>query len=267
MSQVRRRRGLTLPEVLVALGIVVVALLFIVPAVHRVREANLHQACSRNLRDLMLAMANDEMIGTSSKRADRLLPIGCMGAGTVAEERLSWMVALLPYLDHEQLYKEFDTAKGFQDNLQTAQTQINQFQCGKSYLRQGDAITHYVAMAGIGVDAAERPAGAKDNGFIGYDRRTTWSMIKDGASNTIALVETRSNLGPWAQGGTSNLRGFDPTDLPVYGDQRPFGGHDRGFKVAMADGSVRNLNSDIDPKRLRAAITIAGGELLSLESY
>ncbi len=265
MFRVRWRHGLTLSEVLVAIGIVVVALLFIVPATRRVRQAAVHMECRNNLKNLMLALENGQMAGASAKLADRIMPPGCLGPGTDPEERLSWMVALLPYLDNESLFKQLDTAKGYQANLPAAQTKIAAFQCGKPYGGQGDSITHYVAMAGIGLDAPERAAGAQGNGFMGYDRRTTWSMFKDGASHTIALAETRSNLGPWARGGASNLRGFDPSDLPIYGDERPFGGHQKGFQVAMADGSVRLLYAETDPKRLAAGITIAGGETVSLD--
>ena len=100
---------------------------------------------------------------------------------------------------------------------------------------------------------------------MGYDRMTSGAMIKDGTSNTIALMETRFGLGPWARGGASNLRGFDPADLPLHGDQRPFGGHTGGMHVAMADGSVRFIRSSIEPKKLAAAITIAGGEVVPLD--
>jgi prepilin-type processing-associated H-X9-DG protein len=130
-------------------------------------------------------------------------------------------------------------------------------------------------MSGIGHDAAWQPAGAAGNGFMGYDRLTSMTMIEDGASNTIALMETQFGIGPWARGGSSTLRGFDPADLPLYGDGRPFGGHaaDKrlfggqpiGMNAAMADGSVRFLRSSIDPKSLAAAITIAGGEPVDLD--
>jgi prepilin-type processing-associated H-X9-DG protein len=89
--------------------------------------------------------------------------------------------------------------------------------------------------------------------------------IKDGTSNTIALIETRSGLGPWARGGATNLRGFDPADLPLHGDQRPFGGHSGGMHAALADGSVRFIRSSIEPKKLADAITIAGGEPVDLD--
>jgi prepilin-type processing-associated H-X9-DG protein len=78
-------------------------------------------------------------------------------------------------------------------------------------------------------------------------------------------METRSGLGPWARGGPSTVRGFDPADVPLHGDGRPFGGHSSGMNVAMADGSVRFLRATVDPAKLAAAITIAGGESAELD--
>ena len=37
------------------------------------------------------------------------------------------------------------------------------------------------------------------------------------------------------------------------------------MNAAMADGSVRFIRSSIDPKKLAAAITIAGGEPVDLD--
>lgn len=176
------------------------------------------------------------------------------------------MAALLPYLEQNSLYRQFDLEKGYAGNLPAAQTRIKTFLCPASKeAATADAVTHYVAMAGLGHDAAGRPAGAAGNGFMGYDRPTSVAMIKDGTANTIALMETRVGLGPWARGGSSTVRGFDPDDVPWQGDNRPFGGHSGGMNAAMADGSVRFLHPSIDPKRLAAAITIAGGEWVDLE--
>jgi hypothetical protein len=115
-------------------------------------------------------------------------------------------------------------------------------------------------MAGIGRDAATKPAGALSNGFMGYDRRTSLKMIKDGTSHTIALTESSKNNGPWAQGGTSNVRGFDPDDKPFVGDGSQFGGHSRFCNAVMADGSLRRIEYSLDAKKLAAAITIAGND-------
>jgi prepilin-type processing-associated H-X9-DG protein len=169
------------------------------------------------------------------------------------------------YLEYEPQFKQFELEKGYMGNLSAAQFRIRMFQCPAAKdAATGDAVTHYIAMAGIGRDAATQPADAPGNGFMGCDRLTSMTSIKDGAANTIALMETRSGVGPWARGGASNLRGFDPSDVPWHGDSRPFGGHSGGMNVAFADGSVRFIRSSIDPQRLAAAITIAGGESVDL---
>ena len=99
---------------------------------------------------------------------------------------------------------------------------------------------------------------------MGYDRLTSFAMIEDGSSNTVALMETRLNPGPWARGGGSTLRGFEP-GISLQGDHPPFGGHAGGLHVGLADASVRSIRSSIDPSKLAAAITIAGGEAVDLD--
>jgi prepilin-type processing-associated H-X9-DG protein len=176
------------------------------------------------------------------------------------------MVALLPFLEHSPLHKQFDVTKGYADNLQAAKTSYWLYWCpaGKESDRD-NALTHYIAMGGVGHASATQSEGAVGNGFMGYDRVTSMAMIRDGTSQTIALMESHTDLGPWARGGTSTLRGFDPADLPLHGEGRPFGGHANKMHAAMADGSVRVLNPSIDPQRLAAAITIAGGENIDLD--
>lgn len=268
------RNGFTFTELLVVIAIIAILIALMLPAIRRVREPAERAQCQNNLRQLMLAMHNFASTGRPAPYPatghpdspdERLFPPGCFGPGTMPEERLSWMVKLLPYLEQQSLYRQFVLEKGYAGNLPATQTRIKTFLCSasKEAATKG-AVTHYVAMSGIGRDAAEQPAGAAGNGFMGYDRPTSVSRIKDGTSNTIALMETRVGLGPWARGGTSTLRGFDPADVPLHGDKRPFGGHAAGMHAAMADGSVRFLPSSIDAKRLAAAITIGGGEPVDL---
>jgi prepilin-type N-terminal cleavage/methylation domain-containing protein len=269
------RNGFTFTELLVVIAIIAVLIGLMLPAVRRVREPAERAQCQNNLKQLMVAMHNYESIGRPAaypatghpdSPAARLFPPGCFGPGTVPEERLSWMVKLLPYLEQESLYRQFDLEKGYTGNLPAVQTRIKTLLCPASKESTTlDAVTHYVAMSGIGRDAAGQPAGATGNGFMGYDRLTSMTVIEDGTANTIALMETRVGLGPWARGGASTLRGFDPADVPLHGDNRPFGGHSTVMSAAMADGSVRWLSSSIDAKRLAAAITIAGGEPVDLD--
>ncbi len=268
------RNGFTLVELLLVLVIVVVLIGMMLPAVRRVREPANRMKCANSLKQLMFAFLSYEDSGRSAAApaanspdvvARQPFPPGCQGSGATPEERLSWVVALLPFMEQESLYRKFDLGKGYAANLPAAQTRLPWLLCPSSKELADDAVTHYVGLAGIGRDAAPRPAGAGGNGFMGYDRLTSTALIKDGTSNTIALTETRVDLGPWARGGPSTLRGFDPGGVSPQGDRPPFGSHHAGgMNVAMADGSVRFLPASIDPERLAGLITIAGGERVDL---
>jgi hypothetical protein len=261
-------------ELLVVIAIIAVLIGLLLPAVRRVREPAARAQCQNNLKQLMLAMLNFESTGRPYTATGHpgspdkgVFPPGCFGPGTTPEERLSWMAELLPYLEQDTLYRQLNSEKGYAGNLPAVEVRVKTFLCpaSKEAAEAAEAVTSYVAMSGVGHDAAGRPAGAAGNGFMGYDRLTSVAMIKDGTANTIALMETRVGLGPWARGGASTLRGLDPADVPPLGDDRPFGGHSVGVHAAMADGSVRFLRSSIDAKKLAAAITIAGGEPVDLD--
>jgi hypothetical protein len=170
------------------------------------------------------------------------------------------MVALLPHLEQGPLFEKFDVKKSYADNLTPAETQLPVYFC-PSGIETGP-VTYYVAMSGISKDSATQPTGAIGNGFMGYDRLTSMRMITDGTSNTIAVMETHSNVGPWARGGASTLRGFDPA-VPL--DPPPASGHANGLHVGMADGTVRFIRSSFDPHKLAAAITIADGDQADLD--
>jgi hypothetical protein len=250
-------------ELLVVIAIIAILVGLFLPATRRVREAAARMSCQNNLKQLMLGLHNayDSMgrpveyrPGQPYAPGEQLFPPGCVGPGEAPEERLSWMVDLLPHVEQDSLYRKFDLEQGYAGNLPAARTKVKTFLCPSSTAPvTADAVTHYVAMAGIGHDAAARPAGAAGNGFMGYDRLTSMAMIEDGTSNTIGLMETRFGLGPWARGGPSNLRGFYP-GVPLFGE------HTMGMNVAIADGSVRFLRFSIDSKQVTAAITIAGRE-------
>jgi prepilin-type N-terminal cleavage/methylation domain-containing protein/prepilin-type processing-associated H-X9-DG protein len=257
------RNGFTLIELVVVIVIIVILIGLMLPAVRRVRDPANRMSCMNNLHQLALALAQYESGTGTSASAPAAFPPGCMGPGATPEERLSWMVAL-PYLEQDAVYRKIDLAKGYEGNASAVQTRFKVFLCPTwreaKEAATPDAVTNYIAMAGIGLDAPTRPAGAPGNGFMGYDRVTSYSMIKDGSSNTIALMETHSGLGPWARGGSSNVRGFDAADVPLCGDERPFAGHESGMNAAMADGSVHFILSSVDPSVLAAANTIDGGE-------
>src|SRR5207248_5570154 len=116
------RNGLTLIEVLVIIGIIAVSIGLLLPAVRRVRAPAERMQCQNNLKQLMLALHSFESTGRSAEvpstsypdaPAGHLFPPGCLGPGATPEERLSWVVALLPYLEQDSLSQQFDLAKGY----------------------------------------------------------------------------------------------------------------------------------------------------------
>lgn len=267
------RRGFTLTELLVVVAIFAILIALLLPATRRVRVAAGRMACSNNLKQVMLGLHNyhddhgyaSAALPWANRANTGAFPAGCFGSGTAPEDRLSWMVAVLPYIENSPAYRQFNREKGYAGNELPAQTFMKPFVCPESPgATNGVGLTSYFACAGIGSDAPLRPAGAPGNGFMGYDRVTSLSMITDGTSNTIALMETRSDPGPWARGGPSTVRAFDGVELSSHGEKRLFRDTPSGMNVAMADGSVRFLYGSLDRARIAAAVTIAGGEPLDL---
>src|SRR5437763_15857531 len=132
------RGGFTLIELLLVIAIIAILIGLMLPAVRRVREPAARMQCQNNLKQLMLALHNFESTGRPARSvstahqdapAGRSFPPGCSGPGTTPEERLSWMVALLPHLEQDTLSRQFDVGKGYAGNLPAAQTRIRTFLC------------------------------------------------------------------------------------------------------------------------------------------
>ena len=133
-------------------------------------------------------------------------------------------------------------------------------------------VTNYVGVAGVGADAAARPADATGIGMFGHDRTLKTAQIKDGTSNTAMMIETGHEVGPWMRGGTATVRAFDADAGQLTGDGLPFGGthfldatlfeskRADGFNLLLADGSVRYVQNAIHPHLLVSLATVAGGE-------
>jgi prepilin-type N-terminal cleavage/methylation domain-containing protein/prepilin-type processing-associated H-X9-DG protein len=102
-------RGFTLIELLVVIAIIAILIALLVPAVQKVREAAARAQCQNNLKQLGLAC-----IGYADVNQHKLPPGGWTGGNPPGswEERGSWLVYSLPFMEQTALYNKIATAAG-----------------------------------------------------------------------------------------------------------------------------------------------------------
>jgi hypothetical protein len=235
-------------------------------ATFKVKEAAARTTCGNNLHQLALTTQKYEQFCGQYPQAtmpnDRLPP----------EERLSWLLAIVPFIESSPRYERFDLHKGWQapENQVPGAECIKLYRCPAGSESSAGNVTHYVGLTGIGPDAALLPKESPRAGVFGYERTISSKDITDGTSTTLLAAETAVNNGPWAAGGSATVRYADPIDQPYVGIGRPFGqlhgtqlwpGFTQAFTVAVfVDSSVRSIGPSIDPQVFEALVTIAGRE-------
>jgi hypothetical protein len=232
----------------------------------KVRAAAAMSTCHNNAKQIALAAINYEMMyGT--------LPAGTMpNPDLPPDRRLSWFMAIYPYVESSRLYTDTDKtlARDTDRNKPTTHIRIPIFVCPLT--PDWDTInTSYVGVAGLGTFAPTVPGSDPLAGVFGYDRGTKLKDITDGPAQTLMILESTFG-GPWARGGPGTVWGLEPA-RPHLGQGRRFGSlHSwqddflgpslvRTY-AAMADGSVRVLKEDVSAEVLEALATIHGGETL-----
>lgn len=259
-------------------GLVLLCTAVLFPAIMRAREAAARMSCHGNFKQLALALHchADANPFVFEGRSFEPFPPGTFPHPTLPpEQRLSWIIATLPYIEQDSVYKQFDLTRGPGDpaNATPAAARLQHLVCRSSgeyrphdrggVWKSATPLTHIVGVAGVGPDAAALPFGHPRAGAFGYDRRTGVREFADGPGNTLLIIEVSHDAGHWAFGGPGTLRSFDPAAQPYLGVERTFGGwHSRVCTAAFADGSVRSLNNDTAPEVLEALATVAGKEPL-----
>jgi type II secretory pathway pseudopilin PulG len=237
-----------------SVGTIGVLTALLLPAVQQAREAARRSQSKNNMKQIMLAMHNYHEVYRS-------FPAGTIeDSAEDPDDRLSWLVSILPFADQAPLYEQIDRKSAWDSDANSEWTSfdINTF-LNPSNPNIGEGSTHYIGMAGIGEDAAELEVDHARAGVFGYDRKTRIRDIKDGTSNTIAITGASDDIGPWAKGGRSTFRGL--TEEPYINGPDGIGGpHHGGMHAGFADGSVRFISENIDQDLFKKLITINGGE-------
>ncbi|MEX2118383.1 MAG: DUF1559 domain-containing protein [Pirellulales bacterium] len=232
------------------------------PVLEATRLAAARPIDEENHRQLLAALAGYETV-------EQTLPAGAAGAALLPPEtRLSWMATLLPYYGHLDWHAELNFGRPWNDPVNARVTRrrlslVANPALGAAFTEAGFPVTHYVGLAGLGPDAARLPTGDPRAGVFGYQRRLGRHDIADGASNTIATLGVSGRLGSWSAGGDATVRAL--TARPYINGPDGFGsGQPDGMLAGMADGSVRFLSKDIDPRVLESLATAHGGEHVDL---
>jgi prepilin-type processing-associated H-X9-DG protein len=228
------------------------------PAVVKVREAAARAECRNNLRQVGLALHNYR--DTENTFPPAAMPNPSLPPG----RRLSWLVAIVPYVEANYLYSKMDKDKGWdaEENRFAALAEWRVFLC-PGYPEGPPASTlaptHYVGLTGLGADAIELPAGHPRAGFFGYERKLTLADVPRRSATLLVAAETARASGSWTAAGPPTARGLEQDAGPYLGRSGPFGGTHRGGANALfADGSVRFVRESVDPRAFEAAAALRG---------
>ncbi|MBM3996355.1 MAG: DUF1559 domain-containing protein [Planctomycetes bacterium] len=217
-----RRRGFTLIELLVVIAIIAILIGLLLPAVQKVRAAAARMQCGNNLKQIGLAIHGYH----DTKKELPPARLDYNGGAT-------WCILILPFLEQEPLYKQWDITKQYyQQSAAVRQTALPVYFC-PSRRSAGDTPLSTRDVPEAGWSSANFPGslgdygcceGDNNNGQYNTDQadgamilaaynsatnpaggwfitkfysRTRFANITDGLSNTLLVGEKHVRLGTW----------------------------------------------------------------------
>ena len=206
----------------------------LLPAVQKVREAAARTQSSNNLKQIGLAMLNYESA------------YGHFPPAAICDKNgkplLSWRVAILPYIEQQNLYNAFklDEPWDSEHNKPLANTIVKVY-TSPAAPNTTLGLTHYRIFYGNGA-------------LFELNKGVRIQDITDGTSNTFMVGEAEQ-AAPWTQ---PDDFAYDPKKpLPKFASFT-----NGGFNALFADGSVRFMSNSTPEKTIRAYITRNGGEVV-----
>ncbi|MDR0521174.1 MAG: DUF1559 domain-containing protein [Planctomycetaceae bacterium] len=216
-----------------AAGVAGISAALLLPAGQAAREASRRMQCGNNLKMILIALHNYHDVQNG------LPPLYTVDKN--GKPLHSWRVLLLPYLEQLELYDKIrlDEPWDSAHNKQFHNAKVPYYRC-PDYAGGKDGDCHYSAIAGEAFVPAKK----------GSNPVHDFSVITDGLSNTLAVVEVKEPfcwMDPTAdisleelQQGINNAKG------------KAGSSHQGGMNAARFDGSVLFLPQDTPKEILKA---------------
>ncbi|MFN3193337.1 MAG: DUF1559 domain-containing protein [Aureliella sp.] len=260
------RRAFTLVELLVVIAIIGILVALLLPAVQAAREAARRASCQNNLKQLGLALHNYEA-------SHRRFPPGYIhrfnpnGGGPANHAGLAWGAMILPQLEQNNLYQQFDPRVPIWApiNLIPRERHLSVYLCPSDSYSDGayvirDASTTPVEQYAAGTYAANwgpsTPAINLDDtplrseGVFFRNSRINVASISDGLSNTFAIGERTNGPIPSSQPTAGGHSFFENSWVAAVRDVDDLG-DDHGHMV-LFETQFRPNQIDGDDKGLSA---------------
>lgn len=220
--------------VLMTVGAVLALAYFVLRPVPAAREYAKRDHCKYNLRQIGLAFHNYH-------DTYKCFPPYAI-CDHEARPLLSWRVAILPFVEEHDLYRQFHLNEPWDSphNFPLAQRMPSVYRCPTDASSKANA-SSYVVVTGPGT-------------FFPIDSQTKIQDVKDGMSMTVMAGEYVPNNSPWTKPEVYSI------DDSIVGAGRFSSSHSGGWHVLVGDGLCRFVDEKTDPMTLRAILSIAGGE-------
>jgi len=227
-------------ELLVVIAIIGILIGLLLPAINAAREAARRAQCQNNLKQLSLAvLAYNSAVGVFPPCATWVGD----NPDNVSGGKDNWVILILPYMEYNELYNQFDHEKPISNALNAnARSQtVKEMLCpSDSYNRKpfmgttggatvalgdnwargnygGNGSLYFLDKTGTGAPAG----GAKTEGWLdprirgimGSGCALTSNQITDGLSHTVLLGEIRAGLDPFDSRGVWAMSGACPSGV------------------------------------------------------